>query len=72
MDKCRFELLNSFDSTLQTCLGIDVQIDVECMALLIGDDFRVDVLGTHERCVRPPQHLDTFRRKNEGVNSGQL
>jgi len=28
------------------------------MALLIGDDFRVDVLSTHERCMRPPQHLE--------------
>jgi hypothetical protein len=38
-------------------LGIDVQIHVERMALLIGDDFRVDVLSTHERCMGSSQHL---------------
>ena len=57
MDKCRFELLNSFDSAPQTCLGIDCQVHVQRMALLIGDDFRVDVLSAHECGMGSPPHL---------------
>src|SRR5215469_15238202 len=57
VDQRRFELLYSFDPAFQRGLGIDVQIQVERMALLIGDDFRVDVLSTHERCMGSLQHL---------------
>src|SRR5690349_22202246 len=57
VDQRRFQLLNSFNPAFETRLGVDVQVPVEGMALLISDDFRVDVLIAHKRSMGPPQHL---------------
>ena len=57
MDQRGFELLYSFDPAFQGCLGIDVQIHVERMALLIGYDLRINIKVTHQRRVSSTHHL---------------
>ena len=63
VDQCRFQLRHSINPAFHRSLRVHVQIHIERMALLIGDDFRINIKFTHQRRVSSTHHLEIHPAK---------